>query len=519
MTNNRWLKVEGVSNWTSSRVIGERVRVNGPLMNFLELEVALEMEASIVDAMDVDSVSVQDIQYMKIPLEEIRSATRDFTIPCKPENKIKRVSVEEILEYPKRESTVAIKSIDGGYEQRTEERLQKLLYLSHINLVKLVGFCDEDDERIHFCLYAARRLNFLHNGNGKNDTIIHGNIKSSNILISRDGVGMIVLNGALTHFKISDDDPKFLPDIVKRGFNPQELDNIIGPMLRQEFEKYRSLIVNRSAKSLNMFANIAYQCFQEKAKGRPTMADIVEELEKAYKYHVQSLEQRQEDEDNSKMENLKHLKIPFKEIYSATNGFVDSRMIRWGGFGGVYRAELYVDVRKYVGKKESLVELYCYPRRKGKVALKRREITSDQGRKEFWKEIDGLSGLNHQNIVSLVGFCYEYGEMIILYDYASNGSFENADSQLKCYMGDLQDLQSPEKNRASLVDMAECHISNDQPSRIIHDYLRNDLEDEKLLDSVKTFAAIAHECLHSTDTHRLTMADVLKELKKALTVH
>ncbi|GKC52662.1 hypothetical protein Tco_1075407 [Tanacetum coccineum] len=48
---------------------------------------------------------------------------------------------------------------------------------------------------------------------------------------------------------------------------------------------------------------------------------------------VENLEQRQEDEDNSKMENLKHLKIPFKEIFSATNGFADSRMIGWGGFG------------------------------------------------------------------------------------------------------------------------------------------------------------------------------------------
>ena len=337
-------------------------------------------------------LQVQSIQHMKIPLSEIRSATRDLTIPHKPgkvykadlshfnvdkyvaENKIKRVSMEEILEYPRRKSTVAIKSIDGGYGQRTEELLQTLLYRSHENLVKLVGFCDEDDGRIHvvyeyasngsldkyihsqhinyrkytnnptretmrnifpwvirlqFCLDAAHGLNFLHNGNRtrrflpslkfkrKNDTIIHGNIKSSNILISRDGVGMIgdfglstneysdihkltkeydvysfglvlfeVLSGALTHFKISKDDPELLPNRVKRGFNQKELDNIIDPMLRQEFEKYRSLIGNRSAESLNMFANITYRCFQEKAKGRPTMADIVEELEKAYKYHV-----------------------------------------------------------------------------------------------------------------------------------------------------------------------------------------------------------------------------------------
>ncbi|GKC52476.1 phloem protein 2-like protein [Tanacetum coccineum] len=328
-------------------------------------------------------MGVQNIQHMKIPLEEIRLATRDFTIFYKPgkvyvanlshfiaKNKIKRVSMEETLKYPRIKSTVVIKSIDGGYGQQTEERLQTLLYLLHENLVKLVGFCDEDDERIHivyeytsngsldeyiyitnpnretmrnifpwvirlqFCLDAARGLNFLHNGNEKNDTIIHGNIKCSNILISRDGVGMIVLNGALTHFKISEDDPKFLPDMVKRGFNQKELDNNIDPMLRLEFEKYRSLIGNRSAESLNMFANVAYGCFQEKSECRPTMADIVEELEKAYKYHVESIEQSQEDEDNSKMENLKHLKVSFKDIYSATNGFVDSCMIGWSGFGG-----------------------------------------------------------------------------------------------------------------------------------------------------------------------------------------
>ncbi|GJZ50984.1 hypothetical protein Tco_0605499 [Tanacetum coccineum] len=45
-----------------------------------------------------------------------------------------RVSIEEILEYPKRKSTVAIKCIDGGYGKRTEELLQTLLYHSHENL-------------------------------------------------------------------------------------------------------------------------------------------------------------------------------------------------------------------------------------------------------------------------------------------------------------------------------------------------------------------------------------------------
>ncbi|GKG08281.1 hypothetical protein Tco_0334113 [Tanacetum coccineum] len=67
--------------------------------------------------------------------------------------------------------------------------------------------------------------------------------------------------------------------------------------------------------------------------------------------------------------------------------------------------------------------------------------------------------------------------------------------------------------------MAECHLSENQPSQIIAHYLMEELDQEKCMDSVKTFSAITHECLHSTETHRLTMADVLKELKKALAVH
>ncbi|GKD56288.1 zinc finger, CCHC-type containing protein, partial [Tanacetum coccineum] len=84
-----------------------------------------------------------------------------------------------------------------------------------------------------FCLDAARGLNFLHNGNGKNDTLIHGNIKSSNILISRDGVGMI-------------DDP-------------------IDPMLQKEFEKDRASISMRED-SIDIFAKIAYPCYAEVEK-------------------------------------------------------------------------------------------------------------------------------------------------------------------------------------------------------------------------------------------------------------
>nr|GEU96652.1 phloem protein 2-like protein [Tanacetum cinerariifolium] len=217
--------------------------------------------------------NVPNIQHMKIPLEEIRSAFHDFTTPHKT-------------------------------------------------------------SKVHkFCLDAARGLEFLHNGIGMNQPIIHGNIKSSNILISSDGVGMIgdfgmstneysdthrlakkydvysfghvlfeVMCGRLTRFKISKDDPELLPDIVKQGFDQRKLNDIIDPMLKKEFDTKRaSIIGDRSAESLNIFANIAYRCFEKQVEGRPTMADIVEELEKAYRIHVKSLDQRREDEDISKI--------------------------------------------------------------------------------------------------------------------------------------------------------------------------------------------------------------------------
>ncbi|GJT22546.1 phloem protein 2-like protein [Tanacetum coccineum] len=423
--------------------------------------------------------------------------------------------------------------------------------------------------RLQFCLEAARGLKFLHNGNKKNHLIIHGNIKSSNILISQDGVGIIgdfglstykyndthkltkeydvysfglvlfeVLSGALTHFKISKDDPKFLPDIVKRGYNQKELDTIIDPMLRQEFEKCRSLIGNRSAESLNMVSNIAYQCFQEKAKGLPTMADIVEELDKAYKYHVESLEQRQEDEDNSKMENLKHLKIPLKEIFSATNGFADSRMIIWGGFGGVYVQSRTLPCRcKKVCQKDRsnlLLNSMATLEEKAKLLLSGDKLRlikegKNSGKKSTLEGMIGDVGLSITvkntdywllNITPVGTGGYvgpKYLKRGILSKQSDMYSFGVVLLEVLC--GRFATTLGTLKDRASLVDMAECHLSNNQPSQIIGDYLRKSIKDEKLLDSVKTFAAITHECLHSTETHCLIMADVLKELKKALVVH
>ena len=41
---------------------------------------------------------------------------------------------------------------------------------------------------------------------------------------------------------------------------------------------------------------------------------------------------------------------------------------------------------------------------------------SMQGSLEFKTEIELLSGVHHKNVVSLVGFCFERGEQMLVYE-------------------------------------------------------------------------------------------------------
>lgn len=57
-----------------------------------------------------------------------------------------------------------------------------------------------------------------------------------------------------------------------------------------------------------------------------------------------------------------------------------------------------------------------------RVAIKRAERGSMQGVVEFKNEIELLSRVHHRNLVSLIGFCYEQGEQMLVYEYVSSGT-------------------------------------------------------------------------------------------------
>ncbi|KAG5560757.1 hypothetical protein RHGRI_003936 [Rhododendron griersonianum] len=94
------------------------------------------------------------------------------------------------------------------------------------------------------------------------------------------------------------------------------------------------------------------------------------------------------------------------EVLLATDNFDDAFVIGIGGFGKVYKG--------FIGNGATTV-----------VAIKRLNAESNQGAEEFWTEVKLLSKFHHTNLVSLIGYCNENQEMILVYKYIARGTLAN----------------------------------------------------------------------------------------------
>ncbi|XP_024517128.1 probable LRR receptor-like serine/threonine-protein kinase At1g06840 [Selaginella moellendorffii] len=91
----------------------------------------------------------------------------------------------------------------------------------------------------------------------------------------------------------------------------------------------------------------------------------------------------------------------YGEMLAATASFDDARLAGQGGYGKVYRGVL----------SDGHV-----------VAVKRAEEGSLQGTHEFYTEIELLSRVHHRNLLSLVGYCDDEGEQMLVYEFMEGGT-------------------------------------------------------------------------------------------------
>ncbi|KAJ4872878.1 Protein kinase protein with adenine nucleotide alpha hydrolases-like domain [Raphanus sativus] len=92
----------------------------------------------------------------------------------------------------------------------------------------------------------------------------------------------------------------------------------------------------------------------------------------------------------------------YKELVSATSSFCPDNFIGKGGSSRVYRGYL-------PNGREVAVKIL----KQTKGVLK-----------DFVAEIDIITTLNHKNVISLLGYCFENNNLLLVYNYLSRGSLE-----------------------------------------------------------------------------------------------
>ncbi|KAB1211557.1 Receptor-like protein kinase FERONIA [Morella rubra] len=104
-----------------------------------------------------------------------------------------------------------------------------------------------------------------------------------------------------------------------------------------------------------------------------------------------------------KSTRTKALSLPDQQ--NRTSTFHEELIVGRGGFGHVYKG--FIDHGTMI------------------VAIKRLNPESKQGAREFWREINLLSQLSYVHLVSLIGYCDDDNEMILVYDYMTDGTLRD----------------------------------------------------------------------------------------------
>ncbi|KAJ8498491.1 hypothetical protein OPV22_009043 [Ensete ventricosum] len=98
--------------------------------------------------------------------------------------------------------------------------------------------------------------------------------------------------------------------------------------------------------------------------------------------------------------------ISIQVLRNVTNNFSEENILGRGGFGTVYKGELHDGT---------------------KIAVKRMEggVMGTKGLNEFKSEIAVLTRVRHRNLVSLLGYCLDANERLLVYEYMPQGTLSH----------------------------------------------------------------------------------------------
>ncbi|XP_078157907.1 L-type lectin-domain containing receptor kinase IX.1-like [Carex rostrata] len=96
-------------------------------------------------------------------------------------------------------------------------------------------------------------------------------------------------------------------------------------------------------------------------------------------------------------------RFTYAQLMHATRNFSEDRILGSGGSGEVYRGNL----------TEPSIQ----------VAVKRIS-SSERGKKEYISEVTIISRIRHRNLVQLIGYCHENNDLLLVYEFMSNGSLD-----------------------------------------------------------------------------------------------
>ncbi|KAK9284261.1 hypothetical protein L1049_023431 [Liquidambar formosana] len=186
-----------------------------------------------------------------------------------------------------------------------------------------------------------------------------------------------------------------------------------------------------------------------------------------------------------------------------TNSFSQDNLIGGGMLGHVYRAQLPNGKLLAVKKLE-------------------KKTSSQQKDEDFIELVNIIDRIRHANVVELMGYCAEHGERLLIYEYCSKGTLQDAlhsDDELKqslswntrvrMALGAARALETRNRGEQFLVRWAIPQLHDiDALSRMVDPSLNG----EYPAKSVSHFADIISRCVQQGPEFRPAMSEVVQDL-------